>query len=669
MIQLTHQRAQDSGLSSVAAKRIQNVDKSNSELPSFQETEWWSILFPVGFEAEIFISKDEAELGKMMGDDGEKLLALVDNIRKIDSLRNEELHIPQIVVIGDTSTGKSSVLQVLTRLPFPFAGDLCTRFVTETTIRQCGPSKRPGYKIEVNMEGPSTSQVAPFPPKSLESEEWVEVYQNLREDINDAFDKMSPTNLLSPGSSKELLKHRLQITVRKRNQAHFSIVDIPGLISSGATVDIQLSVELARQYIKNEEAIVLNRKLTISHDSAITPASNVLINQKWLNLVTIEEADHEIIFNLLRNRVGSEYHLKLGWFAVRNRNSKEVIDRESFEERDMKEDVFFEHGKWKEATLNFPSWDSVDPKVLGIQRLKHSLQDHLYKRVKENFPRLRSKMRSLEIEYNTKIQSMGDPREKPRDQQVYLSGIQTMYETEVERSLNGDYRFVDNPNYLSRLRYHVKMFNGEFESSIQQDAIKYHWQLNDQDDVADGVGIFNWINNTWDVHRGSEPRHDAPRSPKKEPVKQQTESWETKTKLYIQRVEDAIKACNDDLFMFACKDDALRLKIRDKLEARERRAFEDARTELQNTLRDCDYIDSWNPQLEIFIGQCQHPRIERQVKLQLAQQEKGLAAETNPPEALMDQVSAGEKFYIANKRVLKYMTGYWHTGKWRIRDL
>lgn len=151
------------------------------------------------------------------------------------------------MVIGDTSTGKSSVLQALTRLPFPVAGDLCTRFVTETTIRRCGPSERPGYKIEVRMDG---SQPAPFPPKSFESEEWVEVYQNLREDIDDAFDKMSPTQLPPPSSNgakanlgsssktsrqspmPQLLRHRLLITVRKSNQAHFSIVDVPGLVSS-----------------------------------------------------------------------------------------------------------------------------------------------------------------------------------------------------------------------------------------------------------------------------------------------------------------------------------------------------------------------------------------------------------------------------------------------------
>jgi hypothetical protein len=133
--------------------------------------------------------------------------------------------------------------------------------VTETTIRRCGPSERPGYKIEVKMDGPSASQAAPFSPKSFESDEWVEVYQKLREDIDDTFDKMSPIHLLPPGISQtglqakhgissaglkptpipQLLKHRLQITVRKPNQAHFSIVDIPGLISSKPHAELQIS--------------------------------------------------------------------------------------------------------------------------------------------------------------------------------------------------------------------------------------------------------------------------------------------------------------------------------------------------------------------------------------------------------------------------------------------
>jgi GTPase SAR1 family protein len=166
----------------------------------------------------------------------------------------------KIVVVGDTSTGKSSILQALTRLPFPVASDLCTRFVTETTIRRCAPSERPGYKIEVKTDGPGISQGAPFTPKTFDSDEWAGVYQNLKQDIADAFDMMSPDNLFPSGASRrdmhsrhgirsgglrstpipQLLKHRLEISVRKPDQAHFSIVDIPGLVSSKSSSRVRL---------------------------------------------------------------------------------------------------------------------------------------------------------------------------------------------------------------------------------------------------------------------------------------------------------------------------------------------------------------------------------------------------------------------------------------------
>ncbi|TVY62905.1 Dynamin-1-like protein, partial [Lachnellula suecica] len=640
-------------------------------------------------------ANDEAELGKMMGDDGEKLLALVDDIRKIDSLRNEELHIPQIVVIGDTSTGKSSVLQALTRLPFPVAGDLCTRFVTETTIRRCGPSEIPGYTIEVKMDDPT--QEAPFPPKVYESGEWVDVFQKLRGDIDDAFGEMSPEHLPAPGKPKrgdqanqrvgstssrqtpipQLLRHRLQITVRKPDQAHFSIVDVPGLVSSGAAVDIQLSVELARQYIKNEEAIVL----------AITPANNVIVNEKWLNLVTeehaidrtigvitkpdrIEEANHQRTFDLLKNRAGSEHCLRLGWFAVRNRSTQEILEGESFEERDRKEEAFFASGKWQDATSGFPSWSSIDPRLLGIRHLKRSLQTLLYKRVKENFPRLRSKMRDLETEYATRLRGMGEPRDKPRDQRVYLSAIQGKYEAEVERSLNGDYRFVDTADHPSRLRYHVKGFNDTFDAALKSDAVKYSWQEGDAD--AGKGGIFAWISTTWDNHRGSEPRHDAPRSLKKALVREQTESWEAKAVFYIEQVETAIKACNDDLFRFACEDAALRSKIREKLQLQEEQAFQAARNELQAILSDRDYIDSWNPQLALFIYEHQHPRMGRQVELQHEQDAiaRGDGGGGGGGVAV-DQVALRQSFYDYNTKVFSvhdWLFAYWKVAYPRFVD-
>lgn len=59
---------------------------------------------------------------------------------KIDSLFacniGEYINLPQLVVVGDQSSGKSSVLEGLTRLPFPRDSGLCTRFATQLIFRR-----------------------------------------------------------------------------------------------------------------------------------------------------------------------------------------------------------------------------------------------------------------------------------------------------------------------------------------------------------------------------------------------------------------------------------------------------------------------------------------------------------------------------------------------------
>lgn len=55
----------------------------------------------------------------------------------------------QLVVVGDQSSGKSSLLEALTGLPFPVAGTLCTRFATHIVFRRTAPGE--GEQITVSI--------------------------------------------------------------------------------------------------------------------------------------------------------------------------------------------------------------------------------------------------------------------------------------------------------------------------------------------------------------------------------------------------------------------------------------------------------------------------------------------------------------------------------------
>ena len=70
-----------------------------------------------------------------MTDFGDPLL-----LEKIDGLFacgvGDHVSLPQLLVVGNQSSGKSSVLEGLTSLPFPRDSGLCTRFATWILFRR-----------------------------------------------------------------------------------------------------------------------------------------------------------------------------------------------------------------------------------------------------------------------------------------------------------------------------------------------------------------------------------------------------------------------------------------------------------------------------------------------------------------------------------------------------
>jgi hypothetical protein len=66
----------------------------------------------------------------------ERVLDVVDKLRDLE-LQFDGVELPQLVVCGDQSSGKSSVLDAITEVPFPRRdGQTCTRFATDIVLRK-----------------------------------------------------------------------------------------------------------------------------------------------------------------------------------------------------------------------------------------------------------------------------------------------------------------------------------------------------------------------------------------------------------------------------------------------------------------------------------------------------------------------------------------------------
>jgi hypothetical protein len=149
----------------------------------------------------------------------------------VDSLRAEGLGeitaLPQLIVCGDQSSGKSSVLEAISGIPFPRKENTCTRFATEVILR-----RSPESRISASIV-PSRDR------KQADREQILKFHHQLStpDDFPDLFDKVKEAMLNVPG--KSFSKDILRIEFCGPSQPQLTLVDLPSLIHSHVEAEKQ----------------------------------------------------------------------------------------------------------------------------------------------------------------------------------------------------------------------------------------------------------------------------------------------------------------------------------------------------------------------------------------------------------------------------------------------
>ncbi|CAK1363890.1 unnamed protein product [Cercospora beticola] len=397
-----------------------------------------------------------------------ELMDAIDRLRPL-SLQHE-LELPQLIVCGKQSSGKSSVLEAISHIPFPIGRETTTRFATELVLRNASDENISASIVP--SAGTSTADLAIL----REFDPDVQRLSDFSRVLREASDHLK--RLVPPG---KLSSHRLRIELSGPQQPHLTLIDMPGLMlnaTSGFTEsDIESVRTVMKEYMRQPKSIIL----------ALMPASDDLADHEVLQFAA--EADPEGVRTLgiltkpdrieddesraVRIKVvqNEEIPLKLGWHVLRNLGPG--VETRSAEDRDREEaDFFADPGS---------VWSTVAPAKKGVAALRARLRSILLRSIADTLPALTSEIELRISALDQHLIMLGPPRMTSNEQLSYLDNISREMSTLIDQACKGTYdepfftsALTNDGNNARLLRTRIRDLYDDFYQHMIDDGQLYH---------------------------------------------------------------------------------------------------------------------------------------------------------------------------------------------------
>ena len=264
-----------------------------------------------------------ASLDELQSSDYRQILDVVDRLRLCGL--GSILQLPQLVVCGNQSSGKSSVLEAITEVPFPRKENLCTRFATEIVLRRA-PKDAIHTKI-IPDKTRSEAEIA----KLMAFSQTITDFSELPALIEKATDLMGLNTVDgSSNGTKAFTRDVLSVEIAGPDRLQLTLVDLPGLIMSAnnqqTDEDIKLIHELVQDYIGEKRTImlaVISAKDDFANQGILTKCKAVDPDgQRTLGIITkpdyLKSRTSETVWiELAQNK---NVYFELGWHMLKNRS-------------------------------------------------------------------------------------------------------------------------------------------------------------------------------------------------------------------------------------------------------------------------------------------------------------------------------------------------------------
>lgn len=399
----------------------------------------------------------------LQSEDHRQLLDVVDKLRSQGISRYVDL--PEIIVCGDQSAGKSSVLEAISGMSFPTKDNLCTRFPTELVLRR-GEVTAP--RVSIN----------PGPERSEEERENLRGFQAMMDpeepqSLGDIVEKAREAMLLS--EFKKFSTDTLRIELCGPQQPHLTMVDLPGLFRAGnkdqSVEDARTVRKMVRGYMKRPRSIIL-AVVSAKSDAALQEVTELAreldpTGDRTLGLITKPDcldptSDMERSFvKLAKNE---DVTFRLGWHVLKNRSFE--MRNASLAERNEEEENFFSRGIWA----------SLDRNIVGVSSLKIRLSNVLKEQILRQLPSLLQDIEKGIADCQSLLKRLGTPRTTQIEQRRYLSQVSQEFSTLMRGAVDGVYNAPffgsskTEDGYRRRLRAVVQNTLSDFEERVRKEG-------------------------------------------------------------------------------------------------------------------------------------------------------------------------------------------------------
>ncbi|CAF2734374.1 unnamed protein product [Rotaria sp. Silwood2] len=289
------------------------------------------------------------------------LMDKIDQARSLLSWSNDGITFPNVVVVGDQSSGKSTLLESLSLVELPKGSGIVTRCPLVLRLRKS--SVRRLYRLNGNE-------------KVILDERRTNILKYIEEE----------TKKLA-GENKNIVQDLIELQVDDPNVRDLTMVDLPGIARNPIAdqpKDIhKQTTNLIRHFICQEGSIILcvfPANVDIATVESFTIAREFdPTGVRTIGVITKSDLalNHDMLIQQLLMHRPDVLHLKLGFIAVRNRSTTERISLEDARKRE------------KEFFSQHPA-SRITGHCLGIDALINRLADLYSDRVKETFPKMRT---------------------------------------------------------------------------------------------------------------------------------------------------------------------------------------------------------------------------------------------------------------------------------------